>query len=202
MRNILKTYAPWVIIGILVMLLFFTRQCSPGCPEPVIKETHDTIPGDSIPYEVEVPKPYPVFQKVPPDTFWKDADTAAILAACHGMAVDYNTRRMYDQILLDDTSALVRLIDTVFQNGLQGRKLIFQNRRATVINNTYVTYGDKPRNQVFIGPAIGRSLDRFAVGGQVLLVGKKNMAYSYTYDALNNDHYIGLLYKISFRKRK
>jgi hypothetical protein len=196
----LKKYAPWVIIGILLVIIILLQQCGSGCPElPEPTVIHDTIPGDSVPYETFIPKPYPVFVEVPPDTFFKDMDTAQMMKACHAIARDYYSKRSYRDTLKDDTSAFVCLLDTVHQNQLQNRTLIFQNRRPTAINTTI--YGEIPRHKVFIGPVIGRSLDQFAVGASVLWVTKKRFAYQYTYDVLNNDHYLCLYYKISFRKK-
>lgn len=101
------------------------------CPTPQADTTyiHDTIKGDPYPVIEYVPKPYPVggdTVKVP-----ADVDTAAILAK-------YYTKQWYVRTLKDDTSALVRLIDTVFNNELQAGIFEFQNRRPIAVNTTII----------------------------------------------------------------
>jgi hypothetical protein len=193
----MKKYLPWIIIGILSILLVIMQQCR-KTPEPEIVTTitHDTIPGDSIPYEVLLKKPYPVYRDTG-STKWKyeKVDTCQILK-------NYYAENFYQDTLKDDTSALIVVNDIVTENQLQERKLTFQNRRATVINTTITNIGEIPRNKFFVGLAIGRSLNNFAVGPSILFVTKKSFAYGLTYDAINKDVYGSFYYKISFKKKR
>ena len=191
-----KISIPWVIIAILIGLLFLQRECGNHCPDaPVTTIIHDTIPGDTVVLTIRVDKPYPVTTVLPTDTF-----TRIDSSHCHALAMAYYSRVIYLDTLKDDSSAFVAISDTVMQNGIQGRMLFFQNRRPTAIN-TIISPAEKPRNKLFIGPAIGRSLNNFAIGGSVLLVTKKDHAYTYTYDITNMDHYLGMYWKIHMGKR-
>ena len=189
----LKLPIPWLIIAVLIGLLFLQRECGNRCPDaPVATITHDTVPGDTVAQIVRVDKPYPVFTVLPPDTF-KTIDSAK----CMALAMAYYSRVLYCDTLLDDSSAFVAVLDTVYKNALQHRRLLLMNKRATEINN-YVTISsaEKPRNKLFIGPAIGRAFNDFALGGSVLLVTKKYHAYSYTYDITNQDQYLSFYWKL------
>ena len=191
----LKIPASWLIIAVLIGLLILQRECShcPDQPPPTI--IHDTIPGDTVVHTIRVDKPYPVATVLPPDTFFK-IDSAQCLA----LAMNYYNRIIYIDTLMNDSSAFIAICDTVYKNSLQERKLLFQNRRATVIN-TIISPAEKPRNKLFVGPVLGRNLNNFALGGSVLLLTKKDHAYVYTYDVTNRDHYLGIYWKIHMGKR-
>lgn len=106
----------------------------------------DTIPGDSFPYAVYYPRPYPVWRDTG-TTRWRNTpvDTPAILA-------DYFSRNAYKRVLQDDSSAYAAIFDTVTENRLTSFRFDFQNRRATqVITNTTTTTGSK---SIYIGPSL------------------------------------------------
>ena len=109
----------------------------------------DTVKGDSVPYAVRVPVPVPRYVEAPPDTVFMHADTAAILA-------DYFLTRRYADTLLNDTSALIALSETVARNRLTARALTFQNRRPTYITTTVLQ--PEPRARVYAGAMAGRGL--------------------------------------------
>lgn len=106
--NGMKKFIPYSIIAVLLVAIIILQQCrrNPG-PEVTTVVTHDTIPGDSVPYEVLLPKPYPVYKDTG-STKWKfkDIDTCAILR-------DYFAEYYYQDTMKDDTSALVILNDMV-----------------------------------------------------------------------------------------
>lgn len=200
----MKTFIKWIqpiLIGALIILLILQQQCGGGCPEQITIETHDTIKGDSIPYPIEVLKPYPVAQIVPPDTFWRYTDTATTLAQCHKMAVDYNTMRIYTRIMKDDSDGYVKTIDTVFRNELLSGTLFFMNPRPTIINNTYVE--QKKRVQVYAGLDIGYDFkDTWRLAPTVLILDKKYYGYEYSFDIPSRMHDVTVLYKFHKKARK
>lgn len=196
----MKKYIPWAIIAILIVLLIIMQQCrQPVPPEVLTTVTHDTIPGDSVPYEVLLPKPYPVFKDTG-STKYKDVDTCAILR-------DYYAQYYYSDTMKNDTSALVIVNDMVTENKLQSRKLIFQNRRPTAINTTINNYGEPPANKIYIGAGIGNSIANFddntlALTANVLWVTKTRWAYEARYDILNKTAELTAFYKLSFRRKR
>ena len=192
-----KIPTTWLIIAVLIGLLFLQRECGTRCPDaPEPVTIHDTIPGDTVIQSIRVDAPYPVVTVLPPDTFIK-IDSVQ----CWALAKNFYSRIIYLDTLKNDSSAFIAISDTVYKNSLQGRKVFFQNRRPTAINTFTFSAGEKPRNKIFIGPAIGRSLDNFAFCGSAMLLTKKDHAYTYTYDITNKDHYLGIYWKIRVKSQ-
>ena len=140
-QRFMKNITPVLIsIAAVVLLLWVFNTHIPGCkPKPLQVDTVlriDTIPGDSIPYQVlkHVIKPVPVYTHFT-DTVWKyrTVDTMAILRA-------YFETRHYDNVLLNDTSGYIRLLSHVTQNEIYYDSLYFQNKRATIINKYEYQY--------------------------------------------------------------
>jgi hypothetical protein len=100
-----------------------------------------------------------------------------------------------------NTSALVIVQDTAYMNMLSRRIIYFENRRATSVITNVNSPALTARNKLYAGPVIGRSINNFAIGGSVLFVTKKDHGYSYTYDLVNKDHYLGMYWKIHVGKR-
>lgn len=181
--------APWIIISVLIGLLFLQRECH-RCTECTEITKTDTlyIAGDSIPvpYPVITPgKPYPVPYPVP-----ADVDTALILA-------DFFSKVQDKIILADDSSVFVSIEYLVTQNRLKWIKPFIQNRRATtIINNTTIIESVKPRNKIFAGVGVWRSLTSFGLAPSLALLTKKDHLYSFSYDLINKDAYFTLYWKI------
>lgn len=204
-----KKLIPWIIIGIMaIVIILMLFRCT---PEPgTTSITHDTIPGDPYPVLVEITKPVPYQVITPADTFWKDVDTATILQQCRELYKGYYTKNIYADTLKNDTSALVVVIDTVTQNHLQKRTMLFQNRRPTVINTTTTIYGEIPVNKFYLGAGLETNINPFFskpnLTVNALLVLKKNWSYeAEVLFPLNNIKDIGVgfhaYYKLSFRKK-
>lgn len=200
--DFLKKYLSYLVIAALIVMIILMQQCR-RTPEPEVITTviHNTIPGDSIPYEVLLPKPFPVYKDTG-STKWKykDVDTCAILK-------DYFAEYYYQDTLKDDTSALVIVNDMVTENRLQNRKLIFQNRRATVINTTINNYGEMPAHKIYFGAGLNNSVVNFdentlGLTANVLWVTKNRWAYEASYDIFHNNIELTVFYKLSFKKKK
>ena len=195
-------YVGWILAGVLsIVLLFMLVKCNPlhtgdyaGKSDTIFHS--DTIKGDSVPYRVDVPKPYPV--KVDnSDTLWMDqpVDTSFILRK-------YYTQNTYDVILKDDTSALVRVHATVQHNEIETIGMDFQNRRAMVINNTTIINGEMPRTKLYVGVGTGMNLkvtQKIPITASLLLTTKKNFAYELKYDVLNKDLYGTVYFKLKVK---
>lgn len=191
-----------MIIGILCILLVIMQQCRETPDQEIVTTiTHDTIPGDSIPYEVLLKKPYPVYRDTG-STKWmyEKVDTCQILR-------DHYAENYYQDTLKNDTSALIVLNDMVTQNHLQQRKLTFQNRRATVINTTINNYGEMPAHKIYFGAGLNNSVVNFdentlGLTANVLWVTKNRWAYEASYDIFHNNIELTVFYKLSFKKKK
>lgn len=191
-----------ILIIALAAALFYILW-SEGCGESgeYIQST-DTVtvtntiivPGDSIPYEVEVP--VPVIR-------WKervvevpvDIDTNAILFA-------YFTKHFYSDTVTDDTSMSVIINDSVHKNEIFYRKVYFQNLRAKSIttNTTTVTTIKKfSWNKVFVGAEIGVLDLKPIVGVGVMVQNKKDNLVGATYHPFNKGIMVKYYGKIHFR---
>lgn len=185
MRNLKPS---WILIAVLLVIIVLQRECNrhAPCPEPVTQTV--IVPGDSVPYVLSIPRPYPVFRDTG-STRWRyrKIDTNAILE-------DYFARNIYRRILKDDSSAFIVLTDTVTENKLLGAKLEFMNRRATAIHTH--TYAAELRRQLFIGLGAGGNPYGVSLSGQVLYVNKKNNAYGLSADPFNKNIQFIILWKL------
>jgi hypothetical protein len=186
---------PWIIIIVLMTLLFLQRECTRLTPDILQKaETHDTIriKGDSI------PKPYPVIVirenvKIVHDTIPRIVDTAFILQ-------DYYSKKYGFDTIVNDSSVFIAIHYLVTQNRLIWLLPQVANKRATTIirNTTYLSQ-DIPKHKLFTGAGFGRSPTSFGLTADLLLITKKENAYSISYDILNNDFYFTFYWQIRFK---
>lgn len=207
----MKRYWDFIIItamAIVIAILLF--KCDGGCPEGTTTSDTIIVPGDPYPVYDTLEKPVPYQVLVPGDSFWRDVDTAVILQKCKEMYQDYYSRIVYNDTLKNDTSALIILIDTVYQNRLQKRILGFQNRRATSIITNTTIIGEIPRNKFYLGAGIDGEINPFyrdptlTLNG--LLVMKKRWAYEVEFGfPINNIENVRVgvkaFYKLSFKKQ-
>jgi len=206
----MKRWIDFLIIGIMtIVIILLLFQCSRK-PEIVTTTVTETIPGDPYPVISYKDKPVPYEVIIPSDTFWKDVDTAVILQKCKLLYKDYYSKNIYCDTLKDDTSALIVLIDTIYQNKLQKRILGFQNRRLTVINTTINNYGEIPVNKFYLGAGLETNITPFFsemnLTANALLVMKKRWSYEFEIKfPISNMKNIGIgikgFYKLSFKKK-
>lgn len=185
MKNIL-------IIAIILLLVSWTVlfvECRRNI-DPLVITTVDTIPGDSVPYPVEIiiKEPVPVYRDTG-SVRWREMeiDTQAIL-------VDYFAKNHYLDTLMNDTSAFISLKSHVHQNRLFYDELMFQNRRATAI----VTHTQQilPPGRFYLGTGAGRNPHEFDVPVSALYAGKRNLAYSVQYGLLTGDLHVLFYFQI------
>lgn len=160
--------AGWLCFFITLMI--WRSCCVSDCPQPVI--VHDTIPGDSVPYPIYNDKPVPVFV-YKTDTVPANVDTAAILK-------DYFAIVYYSDTLQNDTSYHLVINDTIHQNRIAFRQVLFQNLRPTAIHTTHVDTTIYPNTtKLFATISVAgskSSLDAFTPG--VTLITKGDNMYS------------------------
>lgn len=145
----------------------------------------DTIKGDSIPYVVYVPQPQP-YVCFSDTIIHHDIDTVYVLK-------DYYSKKVYNRIFKDDSSAYIQLIDTVSNNELKQSTFIFQNRKVTTINNTYT---NSEKSKLYFGGSLNTiNLQKYGIGLDVAFE-NKNKLYGVTYDPILKLYQIKLLIKL------
>jgi hypothetical protein len=172
-----------IIIAVMAGYILFTKQCDKCPPEQFTIQT-DTIPGDSITYEVVRYKPVPI-EKIIHDTTWKTQkiDTAAILQA-------YFDKVCYKDTIRKDSSFIAIINDTISQNRIINRRFWLQNLRITKIETTITP----PPDKWFFGPQASYFNQKAGVGVSVLYI-KNKKAYSVSFDVLNKGFTIDYYFK-------
>lgn len=190
----------WFILFLIAIALLMIREFFRPGSVPPVNDTIvmiDIIPGDSVPYPVEIKKKVLVAVYIDTgSTRWRDrpVDTMAILQ-------DYFAKYYYDDILMDDSSAFIRLMAHTFQNRLYYDTLLFQNRREKAINTTIINPVPKQLLKVYAG--IGTSLlsERPVLTGDLLFVFPKGYAMSTGYDFMNKEIHLKGYIPIRLRKK-
>jgi len=185
-----------ILICILIAIILLQRWCGGGDPCPEARVTTDTIitPGDTVFRAVitEIPVPH---EKI--ITKWRslDIDTTAILA-------DYFAKYFYADTI-EDSSMVVVVNDTISQNKIQYRSVLFKNLRptSTVINTTIVDTCPPARRKIFLGGFVGGNRELFHWGPEVLLETKREAIYGYHYNFVDKTHNLKTLWKLSLRRK-
>jgi len=185
--------APWLIIGVLLIVIFLQRIWWPS-KKPMIKnETvtiYDTI-HDTVPYPVIRYVPKPVFKDTGSIKWkWHKVDTSAILQ-------DYFSKHYYIDTLANDSIALIIIRDTVSRNRIISRQKRLTFYPRTIKETTIRKIPNK--RKLFVGLAIGRNPKQFALSPSILYTSRKDNAYAFSYDVLNHDIYLSMYWKIRFK---
>ena len=193
----IKKWILYLVIAALVIALIFTKACGGGGSADTVPDTVKTtrwLPGDPVPYKVEVKTPYPVFVDTGSTKYLPaNIDTPVVIK-------DYYGRVGYNQVVRNDSELYIRMFDTLQCNRIVGRGMEIQNKRKTAIINNYITNAPE-HNKVFVGSQFGADFNgRMVVAPMILFESKKNFAVDVAYDLLNGTYQVGLFYKISFRK--
>lgn len=180
---------PWIIIISLGLILFLQIQCH-HCPQGIAPKT---IKGDSI----AVPYPVVIAGK---DNLVIIHDTIPGLIDSAKIFQDYYAKIFGNLVLANDSNIYLSMDYLVTRNRLVWVKPKIQNKRKTVIiQNTAVINQEKTRNKYYAGMGIGRSPVSFGLSASLLMVNKKQNAYSISYDILNNDFYFTFYWQIRFK---
>ena len=158
-------YKQFILLFIALLAVGLVQYRYVTAPEKVVT-TYDTtlkVIRDTVnPPQKVIPVPYEVLR----DTFWVDtvkipADTAAILA-------DYFAKRVYSDTLLNDSTALIAVSDTIQFNRMVGqRELRYINRLPRAI--TYKSANSKWEIGAGIGYGDGVQAGLYAKKGNIML---------------------------------
>lgn len=186
-------YFQYLVMAALLAIIIIQRGCKKDCPECPETSYKEIWHYDSVPVISRVPVPYPVQVLVPVHL--------PVLADTAGIIRDYFTRYVYHRILKDDSAALITLEDTVSCNKLLSSTLTYINRRPTKVE--YITtLLSGPVNKVFIGPAIGGSVNgNLTFGASAFLLTKNDNAYGLIIDPIAKGVTVSAMWKISLKNR-
>ena len=162
------------ILAVLLVAKWLGPDAPGSAPGGTVTTHTDTIPGDSIPYEVAVPVPV-ARDSIVHDTAWmsKPFDTAAVLTR-------FFTEFYYCDTIRD-SSFLAIIQEVISQNRIIERNLKVQNLRPqAIITNTTTIY---PAPAWLIGPSVTFGT-RTGFGASSVYIRKRN-AFGSNIDATN-----------------
>lgn len=178
----------WVVV-ISFLMFFCTRQ-----PNPVTTTTVE-YKYDTVVKEVSVLAPVkPIKIITPADTFIQMIPYIDS-AYCKQLAVEFYTRNIYSQTLVDDSILTASIVDTICQNKIGNRSFKYRlNRPQTIITNTTMI-AEKPTFSLSIGATVTKLPVNYGIGPSALINYKKT-SIGYTYDFVNRYHQMTYFFKI------
>ena len=196
MKKFLNKLTPIAIVLIIaIVVIIVTRECR-HIPEAVETHTTDTIKVTEYVYDTTEIVKY-ISKPGIKETIYVDVPVDVNVTE---VVNDYYTMKVYNPVYLDDTSAYISTIDTVFKNELYSSELVFINRRPTAINhNTIITYDTcKPCKHwnIGVGALIGGYTDKFGAGPSVIVSTNKKMSYTASYDFIQKIGYFGIYFNV------
>lgn len=183
---------PWILSVILLIVIIGQHIYYTNKPAKTITVTDSVmLKPDSIPYSETVPAPYPEFrdtgsayvQIIP-----AEVDTFAII---RDWQITHLSKNVYKRTLKDDSSALVQLTDTVFDNKLHESKFTFQNRRAERVLHETKIYPDR----LFLGGSVNSDFEKVGLEINATYI-HKNSEYSLGWDFINKTYQVGYGFNI------
>lgn len=173
----MKIPLPYIIIGVLILVIIIMRSCQPG-PEiiekPVIVTKIDTVwvekPIEKLVY---VPVEKTLIKYLPGEIKYIDVDTSAILE-------DYFSKRIFEDKIQLDSFGYVLVRDTVSQNKIISRTTEGKYKFPTITTTTTITNPPIYKAKFFIGFDIeGNKTQPISYfGPNVTLVTKRDKLYS------------------------
>jgi len=217
-------YVSSVVLNV-VLLMFLLRCCS-LLQEPCLQTEKETVRIDTVrvneakaPVAVAHSKPKPkrvlpirkagvVNQPPSPDTVRMDVrvsgsgrSSASTVFYCPS-----DTAYYADSIRKTDSFSAV-VYDTVFDNRIQGRSISFKNLTPTTTTTIERVVKERERIRLYVGAFAGvqidyrtRGVSNWTIGPEMMLTIPQGAALRYGFDAKNNGHLLGVLYKIKLKK--
>ena len=182
----------WFIAVIMVGVFLFQRSCTPQPPvpepqPPEIVYIYDTIPQVIIQTNTEI-----IYDTIiVPEYMPLSPDTLAIIS-------DYFSKVKYRDTLMNDSSALLVLDETVFMNRLFEREIIFLNRRPreVYIKEPVPTPVQIREPQLFVGATLSSGLYGQDINLGFAFADPKRGLFTYHYGLVQKQHTIGYHFKI------
>ena len=143
--KMLKNYTMFVVIAVLLIIIYFKsnsiqRLRTKLAEKPKIEYVYNTK-TDTIIQKVVEPKTTIVYKDkhiLIHDTLsLTNADSAQIAEAYASLYTEYHSKKIYDDVLKDDSLAYIKLYEEVSQNAISNRKLEYQDKTPVIkITNT------------------------------------------------------------------
>ena len=168
----------WIVAGIILLLsgilLETTNKYIPVIVRTVSKIS---IPADTVfidkPNPIKIDSSHIQTNIVELDSAKKDS-----------ILRDYFTLKTYEQVFKDDTSAFIKLTQTVFKNSLQKSKLIYENRIGIKTITTTIDRIIQPKYSILVGATYNKSFyvnAGFKTGTNTFLLGASTNGFQLTY---------------------
>jgi hypothetical protein len=198
-----------VLILVLVGIILYMRMCESRPVEPA--ETRVVIDGKKY---VIIKEKLDTVVKVVHSTKYVKGDTIhqynPILVEVpqhlnlDSIAQAYYTQRIYaDTLIFKDSLGYVAVTDTIFRNGILGRKWQAYPNKFYVNREIYLK--EEPKVQFFAGPYAGFNRNGINyIGGMGMIKDKQDRVYTFSlgYDNINSlGVQAGFLWKIKFKKK-
>jgi hypothetical protein len=192
----LITRHPFSLVSVVLFtLLILQRECH-HCPPCLDISDIDTSINQHIDKlwltrteYLPAPLPDTIIQH---DTVFPDTSSAL---------KDYASLKIYHRSLLNDSSGIISLTDSIQFNSIKGSQFsahLFQKHTTETITHTIIQELP-PKNKLFVGFTIGASYPlKPILAPQLVILTKKDHLYAIAYDPFNKAASIGLLWKISF----
>jgi hypothetical protein len=145
----MKNSVTAIILFVIFCVGFFAGRYT--APQPRVETVTDTVRDTTtIVRTLPPPKPRVIVKR---EVVLQHVDTAAILAA-------YFAHYFYADTLMNDTSAFIALSETVTQNSIVERNLMFQNRRPTAVitTTTVLPPPSAQKWQLYGGAIVGKNV--------------------------------------------
>jgi len=193
----------WIIsvVVIFFILSLIYNNCSDKkevSPSESIVKSDTIVKHDTITYHDTVSKPVPQFRDTGSTHYLlTKVDSMNIFKKYDSIYRKLHTKNIYNRTLKDDSTALVRVKDTVYENELQQSEFIFQNRTPTYyITNTVMT---PATGKLLIGGEYAFKSNEYRIG--VHYMTKGYMEYIYVYNPQRGEHSVGFYMTIFPRNR-
>jgi hypothetical protein len=183
----------WIIIIFLLSILLLQRECTPthSVSSPPVY-IYDTI-YDTLIIQPKAYVPKPVYRDTG-STKWRyhEIDTLKILQ-------NYFSRQLYRDTIVNDSNALIVLNDTVSRNQIISRLPQITLYPQTIYRTQYLVIPQK--SSLHIGFSVGKNPSQFSLASSVMFQSKKGNIYFASYDFISHDVYLGMSWKITFKRQ-
>jgi hypothetical protein len=177
------------------MIMLLLKNCSrKPIKENTIEKIDTLFIRDTIITQGEKGKPYPVEHLVSSIDSFPYIDSNY----CKQLVLQFYARNLYQDTIFSDSSGLLVIWDTVWQNELCKRKFEFKQNRETLIISKEVS--QSPKYRLFVGAKCGVE----GVGLNIIpavLCEHKNTIYQLGYDFKNKTPMVGMYFKITLKRK-
>lgn len=193
----MKKHLPYIVTMIVLIGIILLQQKCKQEDKPFIETvtTYSKLPADTIINNVICPVPtpvniyYPVLNTV--------LDTVFIIR-------DYHAKVFYQDTVVNDTTLLICITDTIYKNRILSREFFMKDMRPTIVKTINTVSRVPKRNMIFPGISLGINQElKTSLNFDLILVTKKNRLYQVSNNIFDKQPNIsiGTAWLLSFRKQ-